>query len=78
MTNEEIYFIMDAVESTAYHFKEWMKDYTHDPKSNEYSYKENGVNKKANNDDWFMFLSQKKPCPSTKFTKNILQSEIIS
>ena len=39
MTNAEIDFIMDAIELTASHFQEWMKDYTYDPETNEYSFK---------------------------------------
>ena len=36
MTNSEIDFIMDAIESTASHFQEWIKDYTYNAEANEY------------------------------------------
>ena len=39
MSNAEINFIMDAVESTASNFKEWMKDYTYNSQLNEYCIK---------------------------------------
>lgn len=39
MTNAEIDFMMNAIELTASHFQEWMKDYTYNPGSNEYSFK---------------------------------------
>lgn len=38
ITNSEIDFIMDAIESTALHFPEWKDDYTYDPRSNEYTF----------------------------------------
>jgi len=53
MTNAEIDFIMDAIELTVYHFRDWMKDYTYDPASNEYSFK--GIEAKEQEiiEDWF-------------------------
>ena len=53
MTNAEIDFIMDAIELTASHFQEWMKDYTYNPESNEYSFK--GIEAKGQSriEDWF-------------------------
>jgi selenocysteine lyase/cysteine desulfurase len=36
MTAQEIEFIMNAIESTAFHFREWMTDYVYDKVSNEY------------------------------------------
>jgi selenocysteine lyase/cysteine desulfurase len=53
MTNAEINFIMDAIESTACHFSEWMKDYVYDAGSNEFSFK--GIESKDENkiEDWF-------------------------
>jgi selenocysteine lyase/cysteine desulfurase len=53
MTNAEINFIMDAIESTASHFKEWMEDYIYIPESNEYSFKGFGVKEKSIVGDWF-------------------------
>jgi selenocysteine lyase/cysteine desulfurase len=53
MTDAEIEFIMDAIELTVTNFHDWMKDYTYDPGSNEYSFK--GIGEKEQNkiDDWF-------------------------
>jgi selenocysteine lyase/cysteine desulfurase len=53
MTNAEIDLIMNAIELTATHFHEWMKDYVYDAACNEYSFKgiENGEQDIV--DDWF-------------------------
>jgi len=40
MTDKEIEFIMDAIESTASNFREWMTDYYYDASSNEYIIKD--------------------------------------
>ena len=53
MTNEEIDFIMDAIELTASHFQEWMKDYTYNPGSNEYSFKGIKAKEQDRIEDWF-------------------------
>ena len=53
MTNEEIYFMMDAIEATATHFREWRKDYTYDAASNEYSYKSCEEEEQKKIADWF-------------------------
>ena len=53
MTNAEIDFIMDAIELTAFHFQDWMKDYTYDPGSNEYSFKEFEAKEQGRIEDWF-------------------------
>ena len=53
MTNAEIDFIMDAIELTASHFQEWMKDYTYDPGSNEYSFKGIEAKEQSKIEDWF-------------------------
>ncbi len=53
MTNAEIDFIMDAIELTALHFREWAKDYTYDHKSNEYAFKEFKVQEFGKIEDWF-------------------------
>jgi selenocysteine lyase/cysteine desulfurase len=53
MTDEEINFIMDAIELTAANFREWINDYTYDRASNEYYFKDvkpDGQNKAK---DWF-------------------------
>ena len=39
MSNAEINFIMDAIESTAAHFNEWKKDYVYNDRTNEYCFK---------------------------------------
>ena len=36
MTNKELEFIMDAIESTALNFREWMTDYEYNPSTNEF------------------------------------------
>ena len=53
MTNAEIDFMMDAIKLTALHFREWEKDYTYDPKSNEYTFKEFEVKEFGKIEDWF-------------------------
>jgi selenocysteine lyase/cysteine desulfurase len=53
MTNADIDFIMDAVELTASHFQKWMEDYTYDPVTNEFSFKEIVVNEQGKIQDWF-------------------------
>ena len=60
MTDAEIDLIMDAIELTASHFEEWMKDYVYDPRSNEYSLK--GVESKERRriEDWFHVASRGK------------------
>ncbi|PWT79168.1 MAG: selenocysteine lyase [Bacteroidetes bacterium] len=53
MTNAEIGFILDAVEETVAHVREWGKDYAYDPHLNEYAVKgfQSGEQKKVL--DWF-------------------------
>ena len=53
MTNAEIDFIMDAIELTASHFQEWMKDYMYDPGSNEYTFKGIEEREQGRIEDWF-------------------------
>ena len=53
MTNQEIAFIMDAIESTAANFREWMKDYYYDTSSNEYTLREGTAKEQHWVDDWF-------------------------
>jgi len=53
MTNAEVDFIMDAVELTASYYREWMKDYTYDPGSNEYSFKGMEAKEHRKVDEWF-------------------------
>jgi selenocysteine lyase/cysteine desulfurase len=53
MTDAEMDFMMDAIESTATHFKEWGKDYRYDMGSNQFFYR--GMESKENSriEDWF-------------------------
>ncbi|MDP4261399.1 MAG: aminotransferase class V-fold PLP-dependent enzyme [Bacteroidota bacterium] len=53
MTNAEIEFIMEAIELTASHFREWMKDYTYNAESNEYSFKGMESKEQSRIEDWF-------------------------
>ena len=53
MTDQEIEFIMDAIESTASNFREWMIDYQYDPSSNEYTIKEATAKEQHWVEDWF-------------------------
>jgi len=53
MTNAEIDFIMDAIELTASNFQEWMKDYSYDPESNEYSFKWVDTKEQRKIEGWF-------------------------
>lgn len=55
ITDEEIGFIMDAIECTASHFREWAKDYVYDTCTNDYSF--NGIAEKnlAKIGSWFDF-----------------------
>ena len=53
MTTAEIDFIMDAIELTASHFQEWMKDYTYYPESNEYSFKGIEAKEQSRIEGWF-------------------------
>jgi len=53
MTNAEIDFIMDAIELTASRFRDWIKDYTYDPESNEYSFRGIGTREQFPVKDWF-------------------------
>jgi hypothetical protein len=54
MSNAEINFIMDAIESTALNFKEWMKDYTYNSQLNEYCLKGFAVEHAISIYDWFL------------------------
>jgi selenocysteine lyase/cysteine desulfurase len=54
MTNIEIDFIMDAIELTACHFREWTKDYTYDPLTNEYLFKGSKSKEQGKIEDWFI------------------------
>lgn len=53
MTNAEINYIMNAIELTASCFREWMKDYTYNDTSNEYSFKGAEAKEHTRIEDWF-------------------------
>ena len=53
MTNDEIRSIMDAIETTATHFREWQEDYSYDPATNEYQFKGAERTEKEIVDQWF-------------------------
>jgi selenocysteine lyase/cysteine desulfurase len=53
MTDEEIHFMLDAIEQVALNYNDWKKDYVYEPDTNEYhhhSYKDK-IGKQVN--DWF-------------------------
>nr|MDQ6889680.1 aminotransferase class V-fold PLP-dependent enzyme [Bacteroidota bacterium] len=53
MSNAEIDFIMDAIESTAFHFHAWMKDYRYDAERNEYFFEGFEGKERERIEDWF-------------------------
>ena len=53
MTNEEIYFICDAIKKVAEHFSIWEKDYEYNAIKNEFIHKENKDLEKDITKDWF-------------------------
>ncbi|HEY9194908.1 MAG TPA: aminotransferase class V-fold PLP-dependent enzyme, partial [Mucilaginibacter sp.] len=54
MTNAEIGFIMKAIQTVASCFGKWEKDYSYDPGSNEYSFKQMGIPwEQRKMTDWF-------------------------
>jgi selenocysteine lyase/cysteine desulfurase len=53
MTNSEIELIMDAIESVAFHFEEWAKDYAYDAASNEYDFIGFEATEQEKIEDWF-------------------------
>jgi selenocysteine lyase/cysteine desulfurase len=57
MTDQEIEFIMEAIESTASRFMEWMTDYYYDRSSNEYAIKEGTAKEQHWVENWFKLRS---------------------
>ncbi len=57
MTNEEIDFIMDAIELTASQYQKWKEDYSYDPESNEYSFKRMPVKEQSRIEKWYSVAS---------------------
>jgi len=53
MNNKEIDFIMDAIELTASRFGEWMKGYTYNPETNEYTFEDSQVAGQKRVEAWF-------------------------
>lgn len=53
MSNAEIEFIMDAIELTASHYREWAKDYTYDAASNEYCFEGIETGEERRVEEWF-------------------------
>ena len=62
MTSREIEFVMDAIESTAVNFREWMIDYCYDKSSNEYTIKGETASEQQRVEDWFRFGYQVGTC----------------
>ena len=53
MTDAEIDFIMDAIELTVARFREWEKDYIHDPESAEYTFDDRDAKEEYRVEGWF-------------------------
>jgi selenocysteine lyase/cysteine desulfurase len=53
MTNAEIDFLMDAIELTAGHFRDWAKDYHYDPGTNGYFFKGERGEEDESVGEWF-------------------------
>lgn len=66
MTNQEVEFIMDAIESTASSFREWMTDYYYNTSSNEYTIKDGTAKEQHRVEDWFNFGYQVSKSFSTR------------
>jgi selenocysteine lyase/cysteine desulfurase len=56
MTDAEIALIMDAIESTACHYQDWMRDYINDPRSDQYSFRMESAGRDKV-EDWFTVSS---------------------
>jgi selenocysteine lyase/cysteine desulfurase len=53
MTDQELDFIMDAIELTAAKFRDWAEDYCYDGTSNEYVLKDGASSEQERVDGWF-------------------------
>ncbi len=53
MTNEEITFMLDAIEQVAIHYTEWKNDYMYEPDTNEYHHQSFKDEINARVDEWF-------------------------
>jgi len=53
MTDQELEFVMDAIESTAANFRGWMRDYQFDRSANEYTFKGGTSRERDRVEEWF-------------------------
>ena len=53
MTNEELNFIMNAIEEIVTNINDWEKDYTYSPETNEYYHNSEKKFTHQSFDDWF-------------------------
>jgi hypothetical protein len=53
MTNDELFFIIDAIKQTAEKAEEWEKDYCYDNHTNEFSHCSFSKHNKPVHSDWF-------------------------
>jgi hypothetical protein len=53
MTNEEIVYILEAIEQVATHYSEWKEDYQYNEQTNEYSHKSFKETLENLVDDWY-------------------------
>jgi selenocysteine lyase/cysteine desulfurase len=53
MSNQELEFILDAIERTACHFNEWAADYFYESKSDEFLFKKKKVKVNRETECWF-------------------------
>jgi selenocysteine lyase/cysteine desulfurase len=57
MTNAEVDFIMDAIESTTGNYPEWIEDYSYDRGSNQFSFRGAVTKEERRMRDWFEVAS---------------------
>jgi selenocysteine lyase/cysteine desulfurase len=53
MTNEELDFVLNAIEEVIINVKEWSKDYSYSPRTNEYCHKSQPLNEFEEINKWF-------------------------
>jgi selenocysteine lyase/cysteine desulfurase len=70
MTDQEIEFIMSAIEKTASNFREWMTDYYYDTGSNEYVIKTGAANEQDLVEEWFNLE------PHVNGSKNVISPRV--
>jgi selenocysteine lyase/cysteine desulfurase len=59
MTDTEIAYMMDAIESTAFHYPQWEQEYSYDPGSNEYAFKGSKSAEQDTVEDWFTLTTHR-------------------